>query len=173
MASGKRITGDIMAQAQKLGLFDVLKRLLRQGEKIDDISIDTLRAAARKSDVDLPTKTPINSGYAGQQYPLPDDLAQKYPGGVRFDADGYPDFGPHATHDVQIDMKGNRSYGPNGDFGAANEAAGFPRNQRHPDHTWHHHQDRSTMQLVPRDLHDEIRHSGGVSAIKELGELGE
>jgi len=88
---------------------------------------------------------------------------------VRFDLLGFPDFTPYAKHDVKIKMRGNRSFGPDGDFGDANEAAGYPRNARHPGYTWHHHQDRSTMLLLPRDLHDAIRHTGGVSVIKKLG----
>lgn len=114
-------------------------------------------------------QTPINSKYAGEQFPLDEALASKYPEGVRFDSYGFPDFTPYAVHNVQVAMRGNRSYGPDGDFGDANEAAGFARNQRHPGFTWHHHQDRTTMLLVPRDLHDAIRHTGGVSAIKLLG----
>lgn len=27
-------------------------------------------------------------------------------------------------------------------------------------YTWHHHQDGTTMQLVPTDLHDAVRHTG-------------
>ena len=30
-------------------------------------------------------------------------------------------------------------------------------------HTIHHHQDMATLQLVPRDLHSAIRHTGGAS----------
>lgn len=46
---------------------------------------------------------------------------------------GFPQFGPYATHTVKIDMKGNREYTlPDGDFANANIKAGFesPRNTR-------------------------------------------
>jgi hypothetical protein len=39
---------DIVKAAEKLGLLDVLKRLVRQGEKLDDIDIGKLRRAARE-----------------------------------------------------------------------------------------------------------------------------
>jgi hypothetical protein len=55
------------------------------------------------------------------------------------------------------------------DFAAANQAAGYVST---PDgYTWHHHQDRITMQLVPRDLHGDIRHTGGGEQIREMGVL--
>lgn len=68
-------------------------------------------------------------------------------------------------------MNGNRSYArPDGDFGNANEKAGYARNGGEPStHTWHHHQDRMTMQLVRTDIHDAFRHSGGVWVVAYLG----
>ncbi len=33
-------------------------------------------------------------------------------------------------------------------------------------YTWHYVEDTKTMQLVPRDLHSAVGHSGGVTAIK-------
>ena len=50
MVSKKRVAGDIVAQAKKLGLFDVLQKLVKQGEKLDDITIDKLRAAIKQTD---------------------------------------------------------------------------------------------------------------------------
>ena len=46
----KRVAGDIVAQAKKLGLFDVLQKLVKQGEKLDDITIDKLRATIKQTD---------------------------------------------------------------------------------------------------------------------------
>ena len=31
--------------------------------------------------------------------------------------------------------------------------------------TWHHHQDTRTMQLIPTDIHNAVRHSGGASRL--------
>lgn len=33
-------------------------------------------------------------------------------------------------------------------------------------YTWHHVEDGRTMQLVPRDLHTAVKHTGGVAVIK-------
>lgn len=91
---------------------------------------------------------------------------------VRYDALGFPDFSPWSIATVKIKMRGNRSYtDPDGDFGNANVKAGYSRNAGEPSgYTWHHHQDRTTMQLVPTDIHDAFRHSGGVWVISHLGE---
>jgi hypothetical protein len=115
-------------------------------------------------------ESPINSKYRGQTLQLSDPaLKTKYPKGIKFDVLGFPDFRSYAKKIVKIEMQGNRGYGEEGDMAEANEKAGYPRNMRHPDHTWHHHQDRTTMMLIPFDLHDAIRHSGGVWVIKKLG----
>jgi hypothetical protein len=29
--------------------------------------------------------------------------------------------------------------------------------------TWHHHQDGKTLQLIKRDLHNAVKHLGGIS----------
>jgi hypothetical protein len=93
------------------------------------------------------------------------DLQARYPDGVRFTNDGYPDFSPYATHTVRFDPPGFQ--GNHGtDFTDANRAANLPET---PDgYTWHHHQDGHTMQLVPTEVHDAVRHAGGV-AIKKGG----
>lgn len=111
-------------------------------------------------------KLPSNYRYAGQQYPmerLSPGLRAKYPAGVKFTSDGFPDFTPYASHTVKFPSPGfvgNRST----DFTQANRMAGLPSKPR--GWTWHHHQDGSTLQLVPEDLHEAIRHAGGV-AIKK------
>ncbi len=110
-------------------------------------------------------RNPINCGFAGKVFEMKDSaLKAKYPNGVRFTPDGYPDFSPYAIATVKIRMAGNRTT----DFALANEKANLkpPRG-----YTWHHHQDRITTQLVPSDLHDAVRHTGGVSIIKHQGPL--
>jgi len=121
-------------------------------------------------------QAPVNSSMRGQVYYFADSpLKDKYPEGVGFNSLGFPIFEPYATPafggiKVRIAMLGNRSYSlPDGDFAKANVEAGFAYNYIHPDHTWHHHQDRRSMLLIPWDLHDGVRHSGGVWAIKKLG----
>lgn len=112
-------------------------------------------------------RNPINYKYANEEYPLEEknpELYEKFPKGVRFDEEGFPDFSPHALYSVEIDMEGNRTT----DYTKANEAAGIE--EIPDDYTWHHHQDCKTMQLVPTDLHNEVRHTGGVSIIKHQNE---
>jgi RHS repeat-associated protein len=80
---------------------------------------------------------------------------------------GYPDFSSFETHpsgvtSVQIAQSTNRD----ADFRAANIAAGHPEWGDGPpssDWTWHHNEDGTTMQLVPRDVHSDFTHAGGVS----------
>jgi len=104
-----------------------------------------------------------NAKWAGKTRPFP--IEGKYPNGVPFDAESYPDFSAYAIKTVRIQMTGINGI----DFPAANLAAGYTET---PDGcTWHHHQDRATMQLVPLDLHREIRHAGGHQQVKLLGEL--
>jgi hypothetical protein len=99
----------------------------------------------------LLTDTPIrNAHLAGKQHPVT---------GVPFDADGYPDFRAAGVvkAEVQIAYTGSRM----GDFAAANKAAGLKETPKGM--TWHHHQDRTTLQLVPTDIHAKTGHTGGFS----------
>jgi hypothetical protein len=77
--------------------------------------------------------------------------------GVPFDAKGFPDFKAAGVvkKEVTITQTGTRA----GDFRAANKAAGFKKTPK--GYTWHHHQDRTTMQLVPRRIHARTGHDGG------------
>jgi hypothetical protein len=107
---------------------------------------------------------PINAEYADSKYPvdkLPEDLQKKYPNSVEFDEKGFPNFKPYTKKEVQVEgLTGEHS----SDFNEANKVAGYKKT---PDsYTWHHHQDRKTMQLVPEDIHDAIRHTGGAATIK-------
>lgn len=107
-------------------------------------------------------RKPYNSEYANSTYTFEEgtELQAKYPEGVQFDAEGYPDFSSYATEIVEIDMKGNHTT----DYQQANEAAGLDRTPE--GFTWHHHQDGKTMLLVPSDIHSAVRHTGGVSTIR-------
>ena len=60
----------------------------------------------------------------------------------------------------QIDVTGKH----NVDFLSADKAAGFKK--RPQDYTWHHHHDGKTMELVPKDIHKAVRHTGGVAKTK-------
>lgn len=73
--------------------------------------------------------------------------------------DGYPDFSPHATHRVEIEMTGKDV-----DFDAANKAAGLEKTPK--DMTWHHNEDGVTMELVPTNLNNNVPHQGGASIVE-------
>src|SRR6266498_1469718 len=83
--------------------------------------------------------------------------------GVSFDAKGFPDFKAAGVvkAEVRINPTGTRA----GDFSAANKAAGFKKTPK--GYTWHHHQDGTTMQLVPRKIHAQTGHDGGFKKTKK------
>jgi hypothetical protein len=125
----------------------------------------------------MEARKPINSEYAGKAFPLKEkclelarkhpsqanfylDVARKYPNGVHFTSDGFPNFSPYAVKTVKVEgLTGKKS-----DFALANEAAGLKETPT--GYTWHHHQDTRTMQLVPYDLHYVVKHTGGASKLK-------
>jgi len=124
--------------------------------------------AAVQGPPETPGDLPINQKFHNDVYSFKDkrpELHEKYPEGVKFDADGYPDFSPYAKEAVEIDMEGNYTT----DYDKAEEAAGLDRTTK--GYTWHHHQDGKTMLLVPTDLHRNVGHTGGVSVIKNQREL--
>ncbi|WP_199544201.1 hemagglutinin repeat-containing protein [Paraburkholderia kururiensis] len=107
---------------------------------------------------------PINSKYAGQEYPvenLPPELQEKYPQGVQFNSQGFPDFSPYARAKVSVEgLTGDYSK----DAALSNKAAGFSQT---PDgYVWHHVEDAETMLLIPQDIHDAVRHTGGAAVLK-------
>ena len=123
-----------------------------------------------------------NEKYANSTYKFPDgsEQATKYPNGVPFDAEGYPVFEQYAIATVKFDspslegkltgkcLTGNCT----SDFTLAKKAAGL--DSIPPGYTWHHCQDRMTMQLVPQDVHSVVfggvSHAGGESALHEFWE---
>jgi HNH/ENDO VII superfamily nuclease len=94
------------------------------------------------------------------------DLAAKYPQGVRFTRAGYPVFTKEAVDRLQVPgLTGDRAH----DAALANQAT--HRTETPAGYVWHHVEDGKTMELVPRDLHEAARHSGGAAAI-ENGQIG-
>jgi hypothetical protein len=175
------VAGDFsVSVAKKLGLDKVLADLNRKFDSIGnapnrgplpdrydlDAEIDGIRnlgdpnAGVVNTDRVRPVngRVPINSQqYAGTTFELSGDLGQKYPHGVPFSGAGYPDFSRYSQANVRIELTGSRS----ADFAAANRAAGLDSTP--PNMTWHHHQDAGYMQLVPTNLHEAVRHTGGVA----------
>jgi hypothetical protein len=99
-------------------------------------------------------RRPINSQYAGEVHPS----------GVEFTEQGFPDFSPYSVAEVEIN-------GLTGDYATdealANNAAGFDATP--DDYVWHHVEDGTTMQLVPKEIHSAVRHTGGSAVIRNGG----
>jgi A nuclease of the HNH/ENDO VII superfamily with conserved WHH len=94
------------------------------------------------------------------------DFAERYPNGVRFTRSGYPVLTPYEIDRVAIDnLTGDRKV----DAKLANLAAG--RSETPEDYTWHHVEDGRTMELVPEDLHDLVKHTGGAADIPQAKDL--
>jgi hypothetical protein len=84
--------------------------------------------------------------------------------------DGYPDFTEWSQKTYEFD---NLPLDRPKDFALANERlakdlglknkAAAERYLDENNLTWHHHQDRRTLQLLPYDLHSNIPHAGGIS----------
>jgi hypothetical protein len=69
--------------------------------------------------------------------------------------------------EIELDRAGNREK----DFAKAREAMaeklGVEKYQEPRDMVWHHKEDGTTLELVPKDLHNNVPHSGGVSLAKD------
>lgn len=115
-------------------------------------------------------RLPQNHEFAGKNFPdaeIPKKYRTSSGGkGLKFSDEGFPDFAPHAKQlpngktTVQIKYTGSRA----ADEAAANAEFGWKRT---PDlYTWHHVEDGKSMMLVPTDLHDSVRHTGGVAVHK-------
>jgi len=114
-------------------------------------------------------RLPRNHAYAGREFPRSQLPAKYKKQGLRFKDTGYPDFEPYAKtlsngeKKVRITYQGTLRE----DFTAANKAAKLERTPE--GYTWHHDEaDLGAMYLVPRDLHDTVKHSGGVAMHKHV-----
>lgn len=109
-------------------------------------------------------RPPINSRWAGQIYNgkgWTASLAAKYPNGVRFTKQGFPNFGPYAKARVQLNNLTGR-YAT--DAAAANRAVGLSSTPK--GYVWHHVEDGRKMILIPKELHNAVRHHGGAAVIR-------
>ncbi len=113
-------------------------------------------------------RLPIGHRFAGRDFPakrLPKRYRSK---GLHIDADGFPEFEPYAKtlpngkKSVRIEYTGGRE----ADFAAANAAAKL--DETPAGYVWHHHQRMGEMILIPRDLHDAVKHTGGVATYKHM-----
>jgi len=104
--------------------------------------------------------------------PINVEKANTVHNGVRYTPDGYPDFEPFAIARAEIHQTGFNDI----DFKAANLESGIgagidSHRLAHPGFTWHHHQNGTTMLLVPTPIHNAARHSGGASIARHAGGL--
>ncbi|WP_153457372.1 SMI1/KNR4 family protein [Streptomyces smaragdinus] len=119
---------------------------------------------------------PPNSAYAGQVVHFPDPVrAARYPGGVRMDADGYPDLSPYARAAAEI-AEPPAGFGIDElrltDFVSANAAllakghelwGSLPPVSTPHGWTWHHVARTRRMELVPVDVKVLLRHHAGLA----------
>ena len=94
--------------------------------------------------------------------------------GIPFDG-GEPDFSEVSKGTVEIDEFSDARYGLGGNFDQADEKLAEQkgctkeeiRNWRNDNnYTWHERSDCKTMDKVPREVHGNIAHSGGISKMK-------
>ncbi|HVW15020.1 MAG TPA: HNH endonuclease [Mucilaginibacter sp.] len=103
-------------------------------------------------------RNPRNYRYAGKTYTFEANtpLGKKYPNGVQFNNQGFPDFSPYAKKTVDI---GQLNVNATQDELMANKAAGY--NSTPKGYTWHHVENSTKVELVPTDLHEAVAHTGG------------
>ncbi|WP_295643643.1 HNH endonuclease [uncultured Corynebacterium sp.] len=118
---------------------------------------------------------PINARYAGGKWrngdvsKMPPGFHEKYDD-IYFNDKGYPIFDKHVANpeqykipsgkqpDIKIKPQGSRYK----DFKAADDEIGIDAKFRRDNNlVWHHHEETGRMQLIPKDLHNVVRHSGG------------
>ena len=94
--------------------------------------------------------------------------------GVSF-KNGYPDFSEVSKGTVEIDNFCTERYGSGGNFDQADRKLADQRGctveevrqwRIDNNYTWHEMEDCKTMQKVPREVHGNIPHDGGISKLK-------
>ena len=94
--------------------------------------------------------------WAGRIFQLEDKaLRAKYPKGVPFTKEGFPDFSQYAVKRVKIPKGQTRTK----DFRVANKAIGVDKTPA--GYTWHHSHELGELQLIPTELHKNVPHTGG------------
>lgn len=94
--------------------------------------------------------------------------------GIPFN-DGEPDFSEVSKGTVEIDDFSTDRFGAGGNFDQADRKLAEQRGctveevqqwRIENNYTWHEKQDCKTMQKVPRDVHHNVPHTGGVSVLR-------
>ena len=94
-------------------------------------------------------------------------LNEKYPFGVNFSKEGFPNFEPYVLTrngvKIDVDIGLLSPSGSREDFRRADEVMReqIPGWTKPGTATWHHVQHSTRLQLIPSDLHLNVRHTGG------------
>lgn len=89
--------------------------------------------------------------------------------------DGEPDFSEVSRGTVEIDDFSTKRFGAGGNFDQADAKLAEQKGctledvqkwRAENDYTWHEKQDCKTMQKVPREVHHNVPHTGGISILK-------
>ncbi len=91
---------------------------------------------------------------------------------VPISSEGFPDVSKYSKHNIKdFQMTGDSKF----DIERAKKSYEAAGNKMPDGYTWHHHQDGSTMQLIPSELND-MPHTGGDAitreAIRQLADTG-
>ncbi|WP_211322526.1 RHS repeat-associated core domain-containing protein, partial [Paracidovorax anthurii] len=120
---------------------------------------------------------PRNHCFAGKTMTgkdLPENVRGKYPHGVPFNMRGYPDFSRYAAKKVDVgsfttDYKdfssaNQAAFGKGNPFGASSKIT-----MNGQEYTWHHTEHDGKIQLIPKDIHDAVKHTGGAAVCNTRG----
>ncbi|MFD5869437.1 HNH endonuclease [Corynebacterium sp. NPDC060344] len=118
---------------------------------------------------------PINAKYAGANWKfgnegqIPDHILETY-GNIAFTEKGFPIFTPHVWKIkkggkmIPADVVVELGHSPRVDIKNADKIMGIDLEYRQKHKlTWHHHEDTGRMQMIPTELHREVKHTGGAS----------
>ncbi|WP_093177140.1 hemagglutinin repeat-containing protein [Pseudovibrio sp. Tun.PSC04-5.I4] len=137
------------------------------GERMPETMLEGMAADLSGNGFNVLYKTDTNSdiptigGHRPKNYTW---AGRTHPSGLEFDKQGFPKFEPHTETKVQAE---NLTGVYAKDEKIANRAAGFDKT---PDgYVWHHHQDGKSLLLVPKNLHNSCRHTGGCAVIRNGG----
>lgn len=104
-----------------------------------------------------------NSKYADSIMPAPNEFIKARYGDIYMNKDGFPVFDKYAIARVQ----------PNGLTGDDLEDIKLANKAHHgnqyniPGYTWHHLEDGQTLILIPTELHEAYKHTGGAKLLRE------
>ena len=120
---------------------------------------------------------PLDKSYSNEHGKTNGELLDKYKiDGIHF-RNGEPDFSEISRGTIEIDDFSAKRYGAGGNFDQADtkiaDRHGCTKEEvqqwrRDNNYTWHERTDCRTMDKVPREIHGNIPHSGGISVIKQM-----